>query len=81
MSQKKPTTLELAKALHDVSSYVGQLPTNAEKDAICEAIHKLVAEVLTAHQVTPEEASKFFGDDGPIKAAAKSALAGHCDPA
>lgn len=77
MTQTTPTSLELAKALHEVSSYVGQLPTNAEKEAICQVIHTMVAEVLAAHAATPEEAGEFFSNDGPLKAAARSAMAEH----
>ena len=77
MTQKTPTSLQLAKALHDVSSYVGQMPTKAEKEAICQVIHTMVAEVLVAHGATPEEASEFFSNDGPLKTAARSPMAEH----
>ena len=75
MTKPAPTTLELLKALQEVSMYVGQLPTNAEKEAIHRVIEDMTFDVLNVRGVTYEEIKELFDGQGPIRTAARAARA------
>jgi len=77
MNNTKPTDLELAKALWEVSIYVGQLPTKSEKRAINAVIDDLIRKVITAHNLSFEQVQDFQDRNGPISLAAKKALKTH----
>ena len=77
MNNTKPTDLELAKALWEVSIYVGQLPTKSEKRTINAVIDDLIRKVITAHNLSFEQEQDFRDKNGPISLAAKKALKAH----
>lgn len=68
---KKPTDLELAKALYDLTTFLGILPSKDEKHEISDAIFDLIDPIFEAHGFDMHQKLELFRKKGLVDEASE----------
>ena len=74
---QKPTDLELAKAIWDLTCLLGILPTREEKQHVCSAVSDLIDPILKEHGFDIYKREEFYGLPGVVDEASKRGYEEH----